>query len=489
MLKRNFIPLLVGLLFVVVLIYYIGGGGVQRPRDVKAAVPVERFTLRNGLTVVVMPNHKIPIVSHMILVKAGAADDPYGKTGLAHYLEHLMFTGTKNFAEGEYDQAVERVGGEQNAYTNNDCTVFYATVPKDQLDMVMSMDADRLANLEFTPEKVKRELGVITEERTLRVDNQPTSQWIEQLNAITFLNHPYGHPTIGWAEDIAGLTGADAKEFFDRYYRPGNMVLVVAGDVSPRDVRRMAQRYYGGLAGGEVELRNWPKEPPIRMSRQGEMHDPRVHEPRVVVQFVAPSVNEGVTAQALPLSLFAQYLGGGDTSALYTVLVRERKLAVSVSAEYDPYARGPGLFRIFALPAPGVKPEALREAMMQELAHILSSAPDHAGLERARTLTSADIIFSQDGIQPLAQLMVSLYGIGLDEQYFYGWMDAINKVSDVEALDAAKANLLPAHAVTGYLLPSEKTPEPVATPTAEPKEKPADKTASPSPAEEVPYGI
>lgn len=487
MLKRNFIPLLVGLLFVVVLIYYIGGGSTPRARNVKEAVPVEHFTLRNGLTVVVMPNHKIPVVTHMMLVKAGAADDPYGKTGLAHYLEHLMFTGTKNFAEGEYDRSVARVGGEQNAYTTNDYTVFFSTVPKDQLEMVMTLEADRLANLEFLPEKAKRELGVVTEERTMRVDNRPDSQWGEQLNAITFLNHPYGRPTIGWAEDIAGLTPADARGFFDRYYRPGNMVLVVAGDVNPRDVRRMAQRHYGGLAGGAQEVRSWPHEPPIRLEREATMRDPRVHEPRVLIQFVAPSVREGATAQALPLSLFAQYLGGGSTSALYTTLVRERKLAVSIAADYNPYVQGPGVFRLIAIPAPGVEPKALQAAMMQELAHVLAAAPDHAGLERARTVTAAEIIFAQDGMESLARVMVSLYGIGLDEQYFYSWMEAVQGVTDAAALEAAKATLVPSHAVTGYLLVQEKPTEPATPSEAKPAEKA--KPAPAAPTMEVPYGI
>lgn len=488
MLKRNFIPLLIGLLFVVVLIYFVGGGGTHRARGVKEAVPVEHFTLRNGLTVVVMPNNKIPVVTHMMLVRAGAADDPYGKSGLAHYLEHLMFTGTQNFPEGEYDRAVARVGGEHNAYTTDDYTVYYATVPKEQLDLVMTMEADRFANLEFLPDKAKRELGVIGEERTLRVENRPVAQWLEQLSAITFLNHPYGRPTIGWAEDLATLTVADAKVFFDRFYRPGNMVLVIAGDVSPRDIRRSAQRYYGGLAGGSLaEVREWPKEPPVRLKRHGEMRDPRVQEARVAVQFAAPSINEGATTQALPLMIFSQYLGGGDTSALYNSLVRDRKLATSVSVEYSPYQIGPGLFRIFAVPAAGVEPEELQQAMTQELARILVSAPDHAGLERARNLVAAQIIFAQDGMQALAQLMVSLYGIGLDERYFYGWTEAIGKVTDAEMLDAAKATLVPTRAVTGYLLPQEKTPDPeVVAPEPQLQEK---APPASSPVMEMPYGI
>ncbi len=484
MLKRYFIPLLVGLLFVVVAIYFLSGSA-HKPTDVKTAVPVEHFTLRNGLSVVVIPSDRVPVVSHLLIVKAGAADDPYGKSGLAHYLEHLLFTGTSNFPEGAYEKSVARVGGNQNAMTSDDFTLYYATVPPEHLDMVMTMEADRFANLEFAPQKATRELGVITEERALRVENSPVSQWIEQLDGITFLNHPYGHPTIGWAEDMATLTAEDARAFFAQHYRPSNMMLVVAGDVRPREVRRMAQRYYGGLVAGPAEPRNWPKEPPIRLQREATMRDARVNEPRVMIQFVAPSVREGDTSRAMPLSVFAQYLGGGDASLLYTSLVREQKLATSISAEYNPHAIGPALFRIIAVPAAGVKPTELAQAMERALKQALATTPEHAAIERAKTLLSAEVIFAQDGMQSLAQVMAGLYAIGLDENYFYGWQEAIRGVTETSALEAARTVLVPARSVTGYLLP-EEAPAPAAPVAEAPKhDAPAKPTLTPM---QVPYG-
>lgn len=452
MLKRYFIPLIILLVGLAVAVYYFGASPM-RLRDIRVAVPVEKFTLSNGLTVVVMPNDHIPVVTHLLVVKAGGADDPQGKSGLAHYLEHLMFTGTRNFPEGVYDRAVARVGGTQNASTTRDYTLYYATVPKDNLSALMTMEADRLSHLEFDAPRAARELKIISEERNMRVETNPAAQMMEQLGAMTFLNHPYGQPIIGWAEDMASFTPADAQGFFEAHYRPGNMVLVVAGDVKTRDVRRMAQRYYGDLPAGEVVARAWPKEPPIRLIRHGEMRDPRVNEPRLVRQYIAPSAKDGDVTQAMPLSVFAHYLGGGDTSALYTTLVREQKIAIAVNAEYDPLSIGPALFNITAVPAPGVTLPQLEDALDRALAHILAAPLEATAVDRAKTQLKAEVIFAQDGMQQLANIMAELYATGLDENYFYQWADAIERVTAANARDAALRAVNPKRAVTGYLLP------------------------------------
>ena len=463
MLKRYFIPLVLLLALLATAVYFLSGNH-SKSRDVRASVPVERFTLSNGLTVVVMPNDRLPVVSHLLVVKAGGADDPYGKSGLAHYLEHLLFTGTKNFPEGVYDRSIARVGGTQNAYTTREYTLYYATVAKEHLPAVMTMEADRIANLSFEPAAAARELKVITEERNMRVDNSPAAQWHEQLDALTFLNHPYHQPLIGWAEDMATFTAADAQKFFNEHYRASNMILVVAGDVSAREVRRYAQRYYGGLMAGASPPRAWPKEPPLRMSRRGEMHDVRVNEPRILRQYIAPSVIEGATKDAMPLAVFAQYVGGGDSSVLYNALVREQKLATSISVDYDPMAMGPALLRISATPAASITPAQLEEALDRELAHVLANPLDMAAITRAKTLLTAEVTYAQDGLQQMAMVMAELYAHGLDENYFYGWSDAIAQVTDEATLAAARAVIKPNAGVTGYLLPETKTTPIVVTP-------------------------
>lgn len=466
MLKKLFIPLLLGLLVVAGAVYWLTRDD-HKIRDLRDAVPIERFTLRNGLHVVVMPNHRIPAVSHILFVRAGGADDPYGKSGLAHYLEHLMFSGTKAYPEGEYDRAVNRVGGNQNAYTTRDYTAYYATVPKDALEQVMAMEADRLQSMEITEAHAAREKKVVSEERNTRVENSPVALFSEQVDAITFLNHPYAQPLIGWAEDIATYSPGDARQFFKRYYRASNMVLVVAGDVTVNEVRRKAQHYYGGLPSGEAVKRVWPKEPPLRLTRTAEMEDARAQQPRLLRQYTAPSAMEGDTAQAMPLALFTQYLGGGSTSLLYRQLVLEQKLANHVSASYDPLDRGPALVRIWAVPAEGVSLKTLERALDGVLEEALGALPDEADLARAKTQWKADAVYAQDGLTPLAQLIGQLIMIGKDEQYFYEWREMIDAVTAGQMLEAAQQVMNPTRRVTGYLTPSSMQPA-----MAEPEEEP-----------------
>lgn len=454
MLRRFFIPLTLLLAAIAAGLYFLFAAP-HKPHSVREAVPVAQFTLRNGLKLVVMPNPHMPALTHLLLVKAGGADDLYGKTGVAHYIEHLMFSGTEANPAGSYERAVLRVGGEQNAFTTHDYTGYYATVPADMLAQVMQLEVDRLQHLQFTPEQAARELKVITEERHMRIENNPGALLGEQLDAITLLNHPYGRPLIGWAEDMATFTGADAQRFFEQYYKPANMILVVAGNVEPKQVLKLAQRYYGPLAAGVVPARNWPKEPPLRLTRHAEMRDAKVQSPRLFRQYVAPSVMEGDRALVMPLHVLAQYLGGGQTSYLYQKLVREQPLAADISAGYDGLAIGPSMLRIEATPRPGVSMEKLEQALDAALEQALGETPAEGDVKRAKTQMKAAVVFAQDGLQPLAQLMGGLYAIGLDEQYFYGWSDAVDAVTPLAMLDAAQKVLAPERRVTGWLLPTQ----------------------------------
>lgn len=439
---RLFVPAAIGLMLL---------AGAYTLRGERAALPATHFTLSNGLKVVVVEHHRVPAVVHMLLVEAGAGDDPRGKTGLAHYLEHLMFTGTKAYPEGEYDRAISRMGGEQNAHTTKDYTLYYATIARAHLPEVMAMEADRFAQVNFTEEKAARELKVITEERQMRVENNPEAQLMEQLNAITYLNHPYQRPTIGWAEDMAKLTLADAQGFFAAHYNAHNMTLLVVGDVTPEDVRRDAEKYYGNIPAGQVTARHWPEEPPIRLARRGAMEDARVREPRLVRQYLAPSAVAGDTATAMPLAVFTQMLGGGESSLLYETLVKQQHLATAVEAGYDLFTRGPSLVTISATPAPGVRMETLEAALDGALTQAVSTPPAPEALARAKTRLAAEAVFARDGLSGLAMVIAELYAIGLDEQYLTQWPQLIAAVDAKAAQAAAQAVIDPRRAVTGVL--------------------------------------
>ncbi len=438
----------------IVLMLLAGALNLWHENGATTRIPATQFTLKNGLKVVVMENHAIPIVTHMMLVRAGGADDPRGKSGMAHYLEHLMFTGSKNYPEGTYDRAIARIGGEHNAFTTHDYTLYYVTVARDQLGSVMAMEADRFASPTFNAEKAARELKVISEERNMRVENNPAAQMAEQLNAITFLNHPYQRPNIGWAEDMATFTLADAQAFFAAHYTAPNMLLLVAGDVTPDDVRRDAERYYGALAPHAATSRIWPEEPPLRLERHATMRDEKVHEPRLVRQYIAPSLVNGTRDQAMPLSVFAQYLGGGESSFLYEQLVEKEKLASNISAGYDAFSLGPALFTIHATPAAGVTPQQLEQALDRALDQVVAAEPEATAATRAKTRLKAEVIFAQDGFSSLATTIAELYALGLDERDFYAWSAAIEAVTPAQMQQAARAVLAPSRRVTGYLLPA-----------------------------------
>lgn len=453
MLRRWFIPLTLALVLIAAAFYFFSGS--RSPRSLKDAVPVEHFSLRNGLTVVVMPSDRIPAVTHMLFIKAGSADDPYGKSGLAHYMEHLMFSGTPDYPEGTYEKTIQRFGGEQNAHTTHDYTLYYATVPKEQLATVMAMEADRLSHVNMDA-AAARELKVITEERHMRVENSPEALFGEQLDAITFLNHPYHQPVIGWAEDMASFTAKDATDFAAAHYAPSNMILLVAGDVDGASVRRLAQRYYGGLPTRATEARSWPHEPPLRLERHATMRDANVHAPRLLRQYVAPSLKDGAAADVMPLWIMAQYLGGGQTSVLYQALVVQQKLASDVTVRYDPFYRGPALFTIEATVAPGTDIALLEQAMDRVINGALQIVPSDEETKRAKLQVEADVVFAQDGLMPLALLIGRLWMLDMDENFFYGWRDLAETVTPEQMLAAAQRTLAPTHRVTGYLLPPEE---------------------------------
>ncbi len=427
--------------------------------DPAQAVPVERFTLTNGLEVVVMPNARVKAVAHLLLVRAGAADDPEGKTGLAHYLEHLMFTGTKEHPEGAYEKFVLAAGGEQNAYTTRDYTGYYTLIASDKLADIMALEVDRLKNLTLDPKRVARELHVITEERQSRVDTNPSALFLEQLQALSFLNHPYRKPTIGWPEDMAKLTAANATEYFNSHYVPSNMLLVVAGEVTAREVKRLAEKTYGTLSTARAPQRMWAQEPNHLLAATASMADARVNERRLFRQYCAPSVGNASAEQVSAHSVLAYYLGGGEASFLRRRLVLEQQLASAVDVDYDALARGPALLRITATPRPSVTLPQLKLALDAALDEVRHTPPSAEDLNRAKTNLKASVLFAQDGLLPLAQLMGDIYMSGADETYFYAWPKHVEAVSAEAVRAAAEATLKPQERITGYLLPQAEQAE------------------------------
>ncbi len=415
------------------------------------------FTLNNGLKVVVIENHRMPVVRQMLFYRVGSADDPPGKSGLAHYLEHLMFKGTKTTKPNEFSKIVARNGGRDNAFTSSDATGYYQTVARDRLELVMRMEADRMANLVVDPKEAAPELKVVVEERRSRTDNRPAAQLEEQMAAALFLIYPYRIPIIGWKHELEKLTLADAMGFYRKYYAPNNAVLVVTGDITIDQVRPLAVKYYGPIPRGpKITRRSNLMEPPQRAARRVVLRSKRVREPRWYRDYVAPSRGQGHGRLADALEVLDVILGTGATSRLYRALVIEKKLALSVGSYYDADMLGPTSFGIYARPKQGVTWEVLEAAIEAELAKLLDHGVTEAEVKAAKKRLLAGAIFARDSLRRGASAIGTALTTGQTINDVENWPDQIKKVTPGEILKAAQEVFRVERSVTGLLLPAEE---------------------------------
>lgn len=416
------------------------------------------FTLKNGLQVVVIVNRRAPVALHMLWYKIGAIDEPAGKSGIAHFLEHLLFKSTKTLKVGEFSRIVSANGGQENAFTSWDYTGYHQFVAKDRLARMMKIEADRMANLVLDDREVLRERKVILEERRSRIENRPVSILWEQARRALYLNHRYGRPIIGWMHEMKGLTRQDALDFYKRYYGPNNAVLVVAGDVNVEDVRKLAEKYYGPVKRVNVPPRKKLFEPPQRVERRVTYRDRRVRRPSFGRMYYAPSYNVGETKHAYALQVLARLLGSSSTSLLYQSLVVKQKLATSAGSGYSATRRGPSNFYLYASPRPGVSVEKLEKAMDAEIARILKDGVSAADVDAAKQQLRDLAIFARDSIRSGANSIATSLMIGRTVQDVEEWPDRIRKVT-VEQVNAAARHVLQARkSVTAVLLPERVKP-------------------------------
>jgi zinc protease len=422
-----------------------------------SAAEVTTFTLSNGMDVVVLEDHRAPVAVNMVWYRIGAADEPPGKSGIAHFLEHLMFKSTDTLESGEFSKVVAANGGTDNAFTSFDYTAYFQRVAADRLDLMMEMEADRMVNLRLTPEEVDTERQVILEERNERTENDPGSIFGEQRNAAQYMNHPYGIPIIGWRHEMEGLTLEDAKAFYHRYYAPNNAILIVAGDVEPEEVRALAEKHFGPIpANPDLPERARPSEPPQLSERRLSYADPRVAQPYVIRTYLAPERDAGDQREAAALLLLAEVLGGsGQTSVLARKLQFDTQVAVYASAFYGDVSLDDTTFGLVIVPAEGVSLADAEAALDTAVAEFLDEGIDDDQLERIRTQIRASLIYQEDDIQSLARTYGMALTSGLTVEDVEGWPDILKSVTEEEILDAAARVLDRKNAVTGWLMSPE----------------------------------
>lgn len=419
---------------------------------------VTRFTLDNGLEAVVIEDHRAPVVVHMMWYRTGAADEPPGKSGIAHFLEHLMFKGTENMAPGEFSATVEAQGGDDNAFTSWDYTAYFQRVAADRLDLMMRMEADRMRGLVLSEEDVRTERGVIIEERNQRTDSDPGSLFGEQRRAALYLNHPYAIPIIGWRHEIEQLNREDALAFYRTFYAPNNAILIVAGDVTPDEVRALAEKHYGPIAPTpDLPPRLRPSEPPHLSERRLSMADGRVAQPYVIRTYLAPQRQAGDQADAAALTVLAELLGGnGTTSVLARALQfgAEAK-AIYTSAFYDGNALDSGNFGLVIVPVPGVSLQEAEDAMDAVVARFLEEGFNPADFERVKRQLRASEIYAQDDVERLARRYGVALTTGLTVADVQAWPEALQAVTEEDVMAAARSVLDRRAAVTGWLMREE----------------------------------
>nr|WP_245416866.1 pitrilysin family protein [Undibacter mobilis] len=421
-----------------------------------AELKVSHFKLDSGLELIVIPDRRAPVVTHMIWYKVGAADETPGKSGLAHFLEHLLFKGTAKNPAGHFSSVVARMGGQENAFTSNDYTGYYQRVPGEKLKAVMEFEADRMTGLVLTDAVVLPERDVILEERNQRMENNPRARLGEQMDAALFLNSPYGRPVIGWRHEMEGLTKDDAIAFYRRFYGPNNAVVIVAGDVEPEQALKFAQETYGQIkAHNNLPPRDRPQEPPPAAARSLTLADPRVEQPMMQRSYLAPSFRLAKAGESEALEVLAHVLGTGSNSRLYRALVVDKPVAVNAGAYYDASAYDMAKFSVYGVPARGVSLTEFEAAADAVITAVIEKGVSDDEIDRAKSRLIADAVYAQDNQATMARWYGQALMSGAKVEDVQKWPERIRAVTAMQVQEAARAWLDKKRSVTGYLVKDE----------------------------------
>jgi zinc protease len=414
---------------------------------------VTTFTLDNGMDVVVVEDHRAPVVQHMVWYRAGSADEPIGSSGVAHFLEHLLFKGTDTLAPGEFSATVAANGGNDNAFTSYDYTAYFQRVASDRLELMMQMESDRMRNIRLSEEDILTERDVILEERNQRTENNPRALFGEQMSAAQYLNHRYGVPIIGWRHEMETLDMQDALSFYQTHYAPNNAILVVTGDVDPGDVKTLAEKYYGIIpANPDLPERIRSQEPPQTAARRLTYKDPRVSQPYVQRSYLAQERDAGAQEKAAALFLLAELLGGGNTSYLSEKLQFDQQKAVFSGAFYRGTSLDNTTFDLVVVPAQGVSLQEAEDAMDQAVADFIAEGVNEDDLDRIKMQLRASQTYARDNVDGIGNRYGRALTTGLTVEDVQAWPDILQAVTGDEIIAAAREVFQLETSVTGWLM-------------------------------------
>lgn len=410
----------------------------------------DEFTLDNGLRVVVVENHKAPLIKHMVWYNAGSVDEVKGKGGSAHLLEHLMFRGTKKVKGDEFNQIMHENGADSNAFTSQDMTAYHQFADISKLEALMALEADRMQNLNFDEDAFEAERKIVYQERKQVIENNPAAPFAERLSLLLWGNSAYGRPVSGLADEIMDLNSQDIRDFYQRYYAPNNAILVLAGDIDVPTAKKLAEKYYGNIPARNVAKKNI--EPETDSYREKlQMKLPLISTPKLVEKYRLPNYS-AVKGSVYDYIVLAEYLGGSQTSALYQELVENRKIAVGVSAGYSFNAQSNSVFFLSLLPAEDVTIMAARIALREARAQALQDLTV-AKLEKVKKKMIADLVFANDNPEDAAYWLGSMLISGFSLSEAQNYENEIKNVTLEGVIQAAKEVFLHSSALEGVLLP------------------------------------
>lgn len=409
-------------------------------------------TLDNGLKVLLLEEHKAPVVTFHIWYRVGSRNEQFGRTGLAHLVEHMMFKGTEKIGGQEFSRRVRRNGGRDNAFTSQDYTGYFVTIAADRIQLPLELEPDRMVNLRLDPAEVKRERSVVMEERRLRTEDDPSSALWEEVNAAAFKAYPYGHPVIGWMEDLRQLTRTDVQNFYKTYYVPNNAVVVVVGDFDRAQLLPRIQEAFGSIS-------RRPEPPPVRSDEPPQKGERRVmlrrqdaRLPSLVAGYHAPNMKD---PDSYALDMLEVILAGGKSARLYRHLVYEKQLALGAGAYYARVSAAPDLFTLYATPLPGKSVEELEQALFDEIERIKTELVSARELQKAKNQIEASFIFSQDSIFSLARQLAS-YEIVAGWRYWEVYLPGIRAVTREDVQRVAQKYLGSEKRTVGVLIPGDQ---------------------------------
>ncbi len=420
------------------------------------APPVHEHQLANGMKVIIKEDHRAPIAVSQVWYRVGASYEPNGITGISHALEHMMFKGTEKYGPNRFSELIAEQGGRENAFTGRDYTAYFQTLASDRLEIAFELEADRMRNLLLDEKEFAKEIKVVQEERRLRTEDKPKSLTFEKFNATAYRASPYRNPIIGWMSDLEAMRMEDLSAWYQRWYAPNNAILVVVGDVDPKQIIALAEQHFGPLQPSGIE----PLKPQVEPAQQGEVRlrvKAPAKQPYLLMGYKTPVIGSDAEEwEPYALEMLSAVLDGGSSARIEKELVRGRQIAVSAGADYSAFSRLPDMLNLDGIPAEGQTIAELEQALRAEVDKLRNEPISAREMERVRNQLLAAKVYERDSVFYQGMQIGMLETIGLDWRLAENYVERMRQVTPEQVQAVARKYL-----VADNLTVAELEPQPM----------------------------